>query len=184
MNLLALDCATRLGWASGSTAAGPPAVGHIDLPPPVDGARGPTFFAFRREVEKMILVGEIDRVIMEAAILPKPFIKSAPGKRPLLVQPTSVQVTALLHGMLGVLEELCCAHAVPLSEVNPQEAKKMLAGDGGADKDKMLRAAQRLYPDMRDHNEADALAIWLCGVYHYDRLALEKFEKKLWGRLV
>jgi len=51
--------------------------------------------------------------------------------------------------------------------------KKFATGKGNADKKAMVAAAQLLVPELKDHNQADALFLAKYAAEHYDELVVE-----------
>lgn len=64
---------------------------------------------------------------------------------------------------LAKMQERCDHFNVPFHGLSVQEIKKFATGKGNASKDEMIRAMQVRGYDPKCDNEADALAILLCG---------------------
>jgi len=82
------------------------------------------------------------------------------------VRPINKNHSEIHFGMSGVLAEWAFRHDVPLLRVTASKAKKVLTGNGKADKDAMLAAARKRYPrlNIQNHDEADALAVGLAAI--------------------
>lgn len=178
--ILALDMATRTGWACGDGSK-LPQHGWIDLPAPDAGDRGQTFTAFRNFVIDRLLeqsmvceVGQFVMVLFEQPILPKPFMKDG-----LIIWPTSIEVTLLLQGLAAIVEQLCDELGIACEMVDVGTVKKEFAGDGRAEKPDMVRAAESMGLTITHHDEADAVAVWTCGVRHYNPASVEWIDPLL-----
>ncbi len=62
----------------------------------------------------------------------------------------------LLFGFLGILYRRAALYHLPVYEYSPASIKKWATGNGRADKDMMLKAANE-FKKITNHNEADAL---------------------------
>ena len=177
--LLTFDLATCTGWCWG-TGATLPTVGHIVLPSPSNGARGPMFLAFARfltgKIGELRADGSPVAVGFEQPILPRPFMKL--GK---IVYPTNIQVTLVLQGLAAVAELICEDLGVECGYVDVTAAKKELAGFGGAAKDDMVYVARKVGLTINVHDEADAFAVFLVGLRHYNPAASREFDRLIYS---
>lgn len=176
---MALDMATCSGWCSGDGQA-LPTVGHILLPKPVDGARGPMFTAFRRAVIKLIEEERPDLIVGEQSILPAPKLRRDERGRSFILWPVNIETTMLLQGLWAILEQVADAKGIECGHVDVSTVKKELAGYGGADKDDMVYVARKIGLEIAVHDEADALGVWLAA----GRLRWSKDLSARWDRLL
>lgn len=177
--ILALDMATRFGWCSGVGNC-LPAVGHIDLPPPVQGARGPMFHAFRIWLiwkVRMLEVLAPVTLVFEQPILPKPFLK---GGR--IIYPTKIETTLILQGLAAIAEEVCEGLSIPCKHVDVSTIKRELAGRGDATKADMMYVARKIGLTITCSDEADALGCWLVALRHFNPAASREFDRLVWSQ--
>jgi len=66
-----------------------------------------------------------------------------------------------LNAMTGVVILVAMQRGWEISSVSPMTIKKAVTGTGRASKKDMVEYIQKRYPEVTDHNEADALGIWL-----------------------
>lgn len=165
MKVLAFDLATNTGWVAGDGASRP-VVGHFRLPQTGNDV-GAFLCAARDYFGVLIDRFQPDAIVFEAPILPAQGVK--------------LDTTRKLHGMSGMLEVVCRDRGVPCSEVANSTAKKRLTGSGRAKKPDMLQAARRLGLTIETEDEADALAVWLCAVQHYNPATWPMWEARLKG---
>jgi crossover junction endodeoxyribonuclease RuvC len=140
MNILALDPATKCGWAHSSGPSG-----TWDLSIKRDESAGMRLIRFRSKLEEFRRAAiSIDLVVFEA-------VRGAPmpGRPPAILQ-TELQ---------GVLKLWCEDRKIPYRGYSQSEIKKRATGNGNAKKVLVLEAAQRRWPNIVDDNHADAL--WL-----------------------
>jgi crossover junction endodeoxyribonuclease RuvC len=186
--ILGLDVATRCGWAYGDGSA-LPTFGTYEGLPCGDDLR-PYFRAFRNWLRDLILrlkaeaeaKGQTLRVIFEAPVFPKPFIKQVPGRKPQIVQHASIKDRRRLYGLVAIVELVCGDLGVNPYEEPVQALKQALTGRGDAEKDDMVRAARKMGAAVQYHDEADAIAAWLIGVRIYHRKHLHHWDALLYGR--
>ena len=147
MRILALDPATKFGWAYGDPPTG--ASGVWDLSIRRDESGGMRLIRLRSKLHEVYNAGPIDLVVFETV--------SYTGKH---MQGASVQ-----GEMLGVVKTWCHDHGVEYAGYNPQTIKKHALADqpkgSKRDKEAMVKAACRRWPavEIIDDNHADAL--WL-----------------------
>lgn len=136
MNILALDVATKCGWAT-TTASG-----TWDFKIKRDESAGMRLIRFKAKVKELIELEAIELVVFERTA---GFHKAA-----LIVQ-------AELHGVLKcLLEELC----VEYKAYSAKEIKLYATGNGNASKARMIESAEQQFNKTNiDDNEADALWI-------------------------
>jgi len=164
MNLLAFDLATNTGWAAGDGSK-LPVIGHFRLP--ATGHDVGRFLITARDFYGVLITRfNPDLVLFEM---------------PVLGTVVTVAVTRKLHGMAGQLEVVCHDRGVPCREVAPATAKKQLTGSGRAKKPQMIIAARSLGLKIETEDEADAVAVWLCGVRHYSPDLWAEWDQKLIG---
>lgn len=143
MTVLSLDLATNTGWASGDPADRP-RFGTHTLPSTGDDV-GRFLFVHREWLTAFIQIEHPAFVVYEAPILP--------GQ-------TNKATVIKLMSLAGLTELICRDLQVRCFEVHLQSVKKFLAGSGRATKPDMVAAARRFGFDVRNDNEADAIAIW------------------------
>jgi Holliday junction resolvasome RuvABC endonuclease subunit len=66
-----------------------------------------------------------------------------------------------LNAMAGILILVATQRDWGISSVSPMTIKKAVTGTGRATKEDMVEYVQKRYPEVTDHNEADAIGIWL-----------------------
>lgn len=164
MKILAFDLATNSGWVAGDGSI-KPVVGHFRLPP--TGHDVGAFLCGARDYYNAL----IDRFQPDVVLFEMPVLGAV----------VTVAVTRKLHGMAGMLEVVCRDRGVPCYEVSPATAKKRLTGSGRARKADMLQAARRLGLTIETEDEADAVAVWLCGIHYYAPALWPRWEARLRG---
>lgn len=139
MKILALDPATKCGWAH---SAGPS--GTFDLSIRRDESAGMRLIRLEGKLNEVFSGSGIDLVVYEAARHAAPKMQSA-----LVIQ-------AMIQ---GVLVAWCEKKGLQYRGYSPSEIKKHATGKGNASKDQMIAAAKKKFNLTGDDNEADAL--WL-----------------------
>ncbi len=141
MKILALDPATRTGWAHSCGQSG-----TWDLSIRRDESKGMRLIRLRGKLSEIAAAVGVDLVVYEAARHAAPKMQGA-----LVVQ-------AELQGVITLWAEDNHIEYVGLS---PSEIKKHATGKGNAGKDQMLAAARAKWPGVEivDDNHADALWI-------------------------
>lgn len=138
MNILALDVATKTGWATASAS------GTWDFTLKRDESSGMRIIRFKSKLKEIVKLEDIDMVCFE---------RTAGHHQ------AAVIVQAELH---GVLKLFCEENEIPYRAFSASEIKKFATGKGNASKKLMMVACKaRLKKMPKDDNEADAL--W---VYH------------------
>lgn len=137
MNILALDPATHTGWAL--SADGMVHSGTWDLSPRRGDGAGMRFLRLCWKLDEMLFRHAPLHIVYEFA---GHFKSLAAGD--------------VLRGLMAHIQSWCETHNVPCEGYAPSSIKKWATGKGNANKDAMLAEAQRRWPDITDHNEADA----------------------------
>lgn len=142
-NILSLDLASLLGWASGLPDSRP-GFGSHQLPSTGDNV-GRYIDAFDQWLQPMLDIEAPALVIYEA---PSIFMKTTPATVEKLV------------GLATHTQLACHRRGIRARSANPSQVKKFWTGSGKAKKEDMMAAARRCGFKIRDDNEADAVAIW------------------------
>ncbi|MCA3246946.1 MAG: hypothetical protein ING19_20740 [Azospirillum sp.] len=154
MPILALDLATRTGWACDGPAdargQARPLAGSFDLRGSEYGDR---YVDLRDRIRDMIAVHQPTVGVFEA---PLPF---AGGSNFAGAMATS-QTVRLLLGFAAIAEEVMSRAGLQVFEVNVQQVRKHFCGDPRAKKDDVMRVCRTLGWAVADHNAADAMAAW------------------------
>lgn len=166
--LLALDIATRMGWAYGRIPLrGLTMLEAVAVQPPqpdsgvvtVRSALGVGHFLseFTDRLGELFDTKRPNGLVIEAPILP---------------QTTSFDTVRKLMAMAGLAEMLAAQRRIRwVRLVQPASVKKHFTGNGRAKKPDMEAACASRGWVFADDNEADALAIWDhgCALYRRDR---------------
>ena len=141
MKILALDPATKCGWAHSCGASG-----TWDLSVRRDESGGMRLIRLKSKLKEIRKSEGIDLLVFEAARNQGPRMQGA------LVVQSELQ---------GVIKLFCEVWEIPYRGYSPTEIKKHATGKGQCGKNVMLEAAQKRWPDRLfvDDNEVDAL--WL-----------------------
>ena len=151
MKILALDPATRCGWAHSFGASG-----EWDLSVRRDESGGMRLLRFTGKLVEVMRSPGVDLVVFEAARHAMPKMQGA-----LVVQAE----------MQGVLKTLCEARKIEYRGYSPSEIKKHATGTGNANKRAMQGAALKRFGKACGDNEADAL--WLLDLATRDYMPQE-----------
>lgn len=144
--ILALDIATKTGWAVGAPD-GDPQHGVIKLPYPGENIGRPMKF-FMDWLGDFISVNGVGHVVFEAPFSQK---KKVIDARKLIC-------------LAGVVELVCEIKGITCGEIDIQTNKSFFTGKRYAKKHEMI-AMCRLYGwHPEDDNDADALALWCYSV--------------------
>lgn len=143
MRILALDPATKCGWAYSEGGSG-----TWDLSVRRDESAGMRLIRLRAKLREFT---EVDLVVYEAAR------NSAPKMQGALV------VQATLQSVLVLWAE---DNGFEYKGYSPSEIKKYATGKGNASKDMMVAEARKAFGDIIDDNQADAL--WLLELAKHD----------------
>ncbi len=65
----------------------------------------------------------------------------------------------ILFGLLAIVHLFCDLFKIKLTEYSPKEIKKYWVGSGNAKKEDMVFETQKKFPNVKDHNQSDALAL-------------------------
>ena len=141
MKILALDVATKCGWAHSCGASG-----TWDLSVRRDESGGMRLLRLASKLNDVFGSVGINLVVFEAAR------HAGPGMQGALVVHAEMQ---------GQVKAWCDVRSIRYRGYSPSEIKKHATGKGNAGKELMLEAARKKWPgiDIVDHNQADAL--WL-----------------------
>ena len=134
----------------------------VSAPPPRKNDKSKTAMARR----VMALRSEIESAIVDADDI-------ANGFKPDLIAVESLAYGAkgasawVLPWVFGCVCELAVVYGIPLIEVTPNQRAKYVAGAGNADKDTVMLAAVKRWPeaDIRNNNEADAAGVGAVGCH-------------------
>ena len=137
MKVLALDQATKTGWATDTAS------GVWDLKPNRGESEGMRVVRFKAKVKEIIEIEGIELVAYE---------------RPAGRFKASIMVSS---EMVGVLKDLCIEKGVKLACYSAPEIKKHATGKGNSGKPAMIKAAKEKWPHIHiiDDNHSDALWI-------------------------
>ena len=157
MNILAIDPATRCGWAHCCGQSG-----TWDLSIRRDESAGMRLIRFRGKLQEIYEDVGIDLVVYEAA-------RHAAAK-----MQGALVVQAELQ---GVLKAWCEDNRIQYRGVSPASIKRGATGKGNANKEMVLKAAIARWPAVKinDDNQADAL--WLLELMT-DELRLTEAAKR------
>ena len=154
MVILALDPATKCGWAIGENQRF--GSGTWDLSVKRDESGGMRLFRLRAKLEELrhLSTGGIQFVAYEAAR------HGAPEMQGALVVQAEIQ---------GVLKLWCQDCGIEFKGYSPSEIKKRATGKGNAPKSLVMKAAKARWPEfgITDDNEADALWLWDLAMSEY-----------------
>lgn len=141
MQILALDPATKCGWAHSCGSSG-----TWDLSVRRDESGGMRLIRFRSKLAEVYSSVGVDLLVYEAAR------NLAPGMQGALVVQSELQAT---------LKVFCEDRKINYRGYSPSEIKKHATGKGNSGKPIMIEAAKSRWPDRQfvDDNEVDAL--WL-----------------------
>lgn len=148
IKVLAIDPGTKCGWAHSDGFSG---VWDLSVKP--DESSGMRLIRFRSKLSEIKSSLGVDLLIFEAARN--------------LKHGHAVKVSGEFQ---GVLEVWCLDNEIEYKGYSPTQIKKFAVGRGIASKEQMLEAAKSKWPNVSDHNEADAL--WLLEFAKHD-LGLE-----------
>lgn len=75
------------------------------------------------------------------------------------------KIGQMLIEQAGIVKYWCRYRQIPVHTFSISDIKKHNTGKGNADKAEMIAAIQsKGYPSVNQNDEADAIAIWLCGL--------------------
>lgn len=148
MQILAIDPATKCGWAHSSGPSG-----TWDLSIRRDESAGMRLLRLRAKLREVM--ADVQLVVFEAAR------NAAPKMQGALVVQAELQ---------GVIKIVCEDMQVQWRGYSPKEIKKHATGKGNANKEAMVAAARVRWPNVTDDNEADAL--WLLDLARKELLGM------------
>tara|TARA_Y100000310_G_C20568932_1_gene756972 strand:+ start:765 stop:1280 length:516 start_codon:yes stop_codon:yes gene_type:complete len=151
--ILALDLATRTGFAIGPVLPAPRLVGKGEAKPQsgaksFEGSVGKSLAGLSRFVYDLIEEHKPTLIVFEAPLDPRHLkgkTKKIAGRR--------------LIAMAGLIEMIAFQKQIPVREVPPHKIKKHWTGNGSASKGDMLNVCALHGWNVTDDNEADALAL-------------------------
>lgn len=139
--ILALDVATKTGWAHSSGASG-----CWDLSVRRDESSGMRLIRFRSKLLEIWQSVGMRLVVFEAAR------HAAPGMQGALVTQSELQ---------GVLKAFCETVKIEYRGYSPAEIKKWATGKGNSNKAAMMAAAKKRWSDVAILSDDHADALWL-----------------------
>jgi len=145
MKILALDLATKTGWAFGDTDDDVVRIhsGVQDFSLKRGESRGMRFLHFDRWIYQMLAECDPEVVVYET-----PHHQGG-------------HATEVLLGLVGLVQKAVAEAKTEHASVHSATLKKFATGSGRASKEEMkIRAIQRFARQVEDDNEADALHIW------------------------
>lgn len=155
MRILALDLATKTGWAV--TADGRTTDSGVqDFSKRRGESNGLLFLRARRWLATMMTIARPELIAYEQAHF------------------RGGAATEICVGLQTRAQETAAEHGIPSAPVPTATLKKWAAGSGKADKSLMIaRAAQLLGREPIDDNEADAVLLGLYAAQEYDTATAE-----------
>ena len=147
-SVLSLDLGTTTGWAL-KDQNNNIISGFISFKPQRFEGGGMRFLRFKRWLEEIhATAGKIDVIYFEEV------------RRHL-----GVDAAHTYGGFLAILSTFANEREIPFSGIPVGTIKRFITGKGNASKDLMIAAVkERGYNNIQDDNEADAIAILLCGL--------------------
>jgi len=137
-NILGLDLGTKTGWATESES------GVSEFRIERGESAGMRFLNFRAWI-----AGMLDKIMPSLVAYEMPHMRGGAA-------------TEVLVGMQTRVMEECAARGIEYTSVHTATLKKWATGDGRADKNAMIEAAERgARRKMQDDNEADAYLVML-----------------------
>lgn len=154
MTVLALDLASRTGWACDgppdARGAARPVGGSFDLRGSEYGDR---YVDLRDRIVELIQLHRPTAGVFEA---PLPFA----GGSSFAGAAATSQTVRLLLGFAAIAEETMTRAGLEVFEVNVQQVRKHFCGDPRAKKDDVMRVCRSMGWLPCDDNAADAMAAW------------------------
>ena len=151
MKVLALDLATKTGWAHSCGVSG-----VWDFSVRRDESSGMRLIRLVSKLNMILEEVGVDLVLFEAAR------HAGPGMQGALVVHAEIQ---------GTVKLWCEQNNIQFRGYSPSEIKKHATGKGNANKEKMVEAARVKWPDVEliDDNQADALWLLDLGMTEYEK---------------
>lgn len=149
MKILALDPATKCGWAIGVSIGG-----VWDCSIRRDESSGMRLIRLRGKLNEVVLIHRPKLIVFEAARNAGPKMQGA------LVVQSELQ---------GVIKAFCHDANIEYRGYSPSEIKKFITGKGNANKKAVQDAVVKRYPmiALADDNHADAVALWALAQKEY-----------------
>lgn len=142
MNILALDIATRTGWAAKTVNSPRLYGGYRDFPVNRGESPGIRFLRFRACLAELLkLMGKINLIVFEQE------------------HHRGGASTAVALGLQAEMLAFAAEHNIETMPVHSSTLKKWATGKGNADKANMIEAARAYCPDVSDDNHADAILL-------------------------
>lgn len=138
MSVLALDLATKVGWAHSSGTSG-----VYELPGRDSTGNGIRFNRFQEWLNDMVDGIRIDTVVYEMA------------------HHRGGHATRLINGLIAVIEMQCDYWDISCKGYHSALIKKHATGKGNAKKPEMYEAALKRNPDRRFITDDEVDALWL-----------------------
>lgn len=146
IRVLALDMATKLGWAVRSVDGGI-AYGTQNFTPKGLEGGGMRWLRFRNWVAEIVKVSKPDVIYFEEVV---GFPRKNMGRD-----------AAIYYGFSSHLSEYCEVSNIPYKGVGVGKIKKFITGRGNASKVDVIAAIKKLGYNVSDDNQADAIALLL-----------------------
>jgi len=144
--VLALDLASRAGWAYGATSDRATGWGVWDLGSAAKVGHGAAYAVLADWLGDAFRLHRPSLVVMEAPL--------PPGGQ------THANTARLLLGYGAVVELLCYRWSIPLREQGAATVRKRVMGTARVEKPDIVRWCQARGYEVTDHNAADAIALW------------------------
>lgn len=149
---LALDPATKCGWAAWAPGMERPASGSFDLPT-IDDSLGAVGYRLHVELNALLQVHGFERIYYEAPIPP-----SQMGGQ------IQLQTIAKIFTIAGHIESFGYAKRIRVRQVGMGAWRRFFVGKGAGErtitfKDWSIRRCRELGWNVRGHDEADALGV-------------------------
>ena len=137
MKILALDIATKTGWATEEES------GVFDFTLKRGETKGLIPLRFKSKIIELIKLANVELIAYER-----------PAGR-------NAHSIILASKMIAHLEEYCLENNIELATYSAKEIKKFFTGNGNSSKEKMIEQAKHKFTNMEiiDDNHADALAL-------------------------
>jgi Holliday junction resolvasome RuvABC endonuclease subunit len=145
--VLALDLATKFGWAFGSGGEHPRS-GSVALP--IYRPRDARFAAYSDWLADAITTFEPSRIVYEAPQVTNGGTLNA----------TTMETARFLFGVCAITDLVAWRRDVPCFDVHLSSVRKHFCNSGHAKKREVIRVCHLRGWSPADDNEADALAIW------------------------
>lgn len=136
VNILALDLATKTGWAHSYGISG-----VQDFSPRRGDSPGMRWLNFRGWLNRILETAPVELIAYEQA------------------HHRGGAATHVAHGMIACVESVAAERGIELTSRHTATIKKHALGKGRGDKSDMMQAARKMGWHPADDNEADAL--WL-----------------------